>query len=188
MTQTRAPAPEPLRLVQEFLNTNDIEGGQDEFETPAMLAAWLHGQGLVPPGTPVDRETHERTLAVREALRDLIEARDAGDDAPVAGAVLSEAAALAGLSPTFTSGGVTLSSEREDAMGAIGRILGRIPLAADGSWSRLKVCRSGTCRWAFYDGSRNRSGHWCTMALCGNRTKARAYRRRSAPASIGADA
>jgi predicted RNA-binding Zn ribbon-like protein len=46
----------------------------------------------------------------------------------------------------------------------------------DGSWSRLKACRQ--CGWAFYDYSRNRSGSWCSMQLCGNRTKTRAYRRR----------
>ena len=34
------------------------------------------------------------------------------------------------------------------------------------------------CRWAFYDYSRNRSASWCSMQLCGNRTKTRAYRRR----------
>ena len=49
---------------------------------------------------------------------------------------------------------------------------------ADGSWSRMKSCRNDTCRWLFYDQSRNRSGTWCTMAICGSRMKARAYRAR----------
>jgi len=46
----------------------------------------------------------------------------------------------------------------------------------DGSWGRLKACRN--CRWSFYDRSPNRSGTWCSMQLCGNRKKTRAYRRR----------
>ena len=46
----------------------------------------------------------------------------------------------------------------------------------DGSWERLKACRN--CRWAFFDESKNRSAHWCSMQLCGNRLKTRAYRRR----------
>ena len=52
----------------------------------------------------------------------------------------------------------------------------------DGSWLRLKVCRN--CEWSFYDNSKNRSGSWCSMQLCGNRLKTRAYRtrRRSSPA------
>ncbi|MGH2778535.1 MAG: CGNR zinc finger domain-containing protein, partial [Actinomycetota bacterium] len=31
---------------------------------------------------------------------------------------------------------------------------------------------------AFYDHSKNRSGKWCTMRVCGNRAKTRAYRER----------
>ena len=46
----------------------------------------------------------------------------------------------------------------------------------DGTWSRLKACRN--CHWSFYDNSPNRSATWCSMQLCGNRTKTRAYRRR----------
>jgi predicted RNA-binding Zn ribbon-like protein len=45
-----------------------------------------------------------------------------------------------------------------------------------GEWSRLKACRS--CEYAFDDRSRNRSAAWCAMAICGNRTKNRAYYRR----------
>jgi predicted RNA-binding Zn ribbon-like protein len=64
---------------------------------------------------------------------------------------------------------------------ALGRLLA-IAFGAmlDGSWPRLKVCRQ--CRWAFYDYSRNRSGSWCSMTLCGNRAKTRSYRRRKAGA------
>jgi predicted RNA-binding Zn ribbon-like protein len=46
----------------------------------------------------------------------------------------------------------------------------------DGTWERLKACRN--CRWSFYDYSPNRSGTWCSMQLCGNRRKTRAYRKR----------
>jgi len=52
---------------------------------------------------------------------------------------------------------------------------------ADGTWSRLKACRRDVCRWLFYDRSRNRSAVWCRMAVCGNRTKTKAYRARKAP-------
>ncbi|MGZ6979737.1 MAG: CGNR zinc finger domain-containing protein, partial [Acidimicrobiia bacterium] len=41
-----------------------------------------------------------------------------------------------------------------------------------------KACRHDECQWAFYDRSRNRSGQWCVMAVCGNRNKARSYRER----------
>jgi predicted RNA-binding Zn ribbon-like protein len=48
----------------------------------------------------------------------------------------------------------------------------------DGSWARLKACAGPECEWAFYDRSRNRSGLWCDMAVCGSRHKVRAYRSR----------
>ena len=48
----------------------------------------------------------------------------------------------------------------------------------DGTWERLKACPADDCQWAFYDESKNRSGTWCDMAVCGNRAKVRAYRER----------
>ncbi|HEX6654657.1 MAG TPA: CGNR zinc finger domain-containing protein, partial [Candidatus Limnocylindria bacterium] len=35
----------------------------------------------------------------------------------------------------------------------------------------------------FFDRSRNRSGTWCTMAVCGSRMKSRSYRSRRRAAS-----
>jgi predicted RNA-binding Zn ribbon-like protein len=62
---------------------------------------------------------------------------------------------------------------------AVGRVLGAVfGSMADGTWIHLKACRSDTCQWGFYDRSRNQSRNWCDMAVCGNRAKARAYRRR----------
>lgn len=60
----------------------------------------------------------------------------------------------------------------------MGRILAIVVLsAAEGTWRRLKACRNEGCLWAFYDHSKNRSGSWCTMDVCGSRAKMRAYRR-----------
>jgi predicted RNA-binding Zn ribbon-like protein len=47
---------------------------------------------------------------------------------------------------------------------------------------RVKICPADDCRWAFYDASRNRSRQWCSVEVCGNRAKARAHGRLSAPA------
>jgi predicted RNA-binding Zn ribbon-like protein len=60
--------------------------------------------------------------------------------------------------------------------GAIGVLLAIVARSlADGSWSRLKICHGHHCGWAFYDHSRNRSGRWCSMSVCGGREKARAH-------------
>jgi predicted RNA-binding Zn ribbon-like protein len=50
----------------------------------------------------------------------------------------------------------------------------------DGTFARLKACPHARCGWAFYDTSRNRSAQWCSMRICGNRTKGEAFRRRRA--------
>jgi predicted RNA-binding Zn ribbon-like protein len=49
----------------------------------------------------------------------------------------------------------------------------------DDDWERLKLCGSRTCRWAFFDRSRNHSSRWCRMASCGNRQKAKRFRERA---------
>ena len=48
------------------------------------------------------------------------------------------------------------------------------------SCERVKICPADDCLWAFYDESRNGSRQWCSMAVCGNRAKARAHRARQA--------
>ncbi len=63
--------------------------------------------------------------------------------------------------------------------GAIGLLLAiTARTMLDGSWSRLKVCPGDHCGWAFYDHSRNQTGRWCSMSVCGGRAKARAHYRR----------
>jgi len=104
-------APEPLRLVQRFVNTIDLSHDTE------WLAAFFADEGVAEP------------------------------------------AGLDGL-------------------------LGRVAVVCletmrDGTWARLKCCRNRDCRWAFYDYSKNRSATWCSMQICGNRTKTRAYRRRT---------
>ena len=43
----------------------------------------------------------------------------------------------------------------------------------------MKACERDSCRWVFYDRSKNRSGSWCDPADCGTRERSRrAYRRR----------
>jgi predicted RNA-binding Zn ribbon-like protein len=79
------------------------------------------------------------------------------------------------------SGVATLEPAAAGVDGALGRLLAIVAAAqADGSWERLKACPWDTCRWAFYDHSKNRSGRWCSMEVCGNRAKVAAYRKRAA--------
>jgi predicted RNA-binding Zn ribbon-like protein len=49
---------------------------------------------------------------------------------------------------------------------------------AAGERQRLKLCANPGCGFAFLDTSTNRTRRWCYMQYCGNRLKARAFRRR----------
>ncbi len=44
--------------------------------------------------------------------------------------------------------------------------------------SRLRTCANPNCRWIFLDTTRNGTRRWCTMAVCGNRSKVQRYRER----------
>jgi predicted RNA-binding Zn ribbon-like protein len=95
---------------------------------------------------------------------------------------LSQAAERARFAVRFDpEGSVRLEPGAGGIDGALGRLVAIVAAAmVDGTWSRLKACQADRCGWAFYDHARNRSRRWCSMAVCGNRTKARSYRRRHA--------
>lgn len=185
----RSPAPGGLELVRSFLNTSDIEAGVDVFATPAGIEAWLQARELSVAHGEVTEDDRRRLVAFREALRELITCRERGDthDAPLGS--LHRAARSSPLIVVFdTDGHAALRTIGSGATGLIGTILGEISVAAvAGTWTRLKICRNDACRWAYYDASRNRSGAWCSMAVCGNRAKGRALRARrrtSAPTDV----
>lgn len=175
----RLPAPEPLRLVQAFVNTVDIEADDEQLTTPAALRRWLAGEGLAGRSVQVDESALRRALVVREAIRDRLVADHGSRPDVAATATLDRAARTARIRLRFADGGWRLMPEAAGVDGALGRILAVAAQAmADGSWSRLKACRMANCRWVFYDASKNRSGTWCSMAICGNRQKGRRFRSR----------
>ncbi len=182
----REPAPsEALHRLQAFVNTNDIEGDEDELGTPGLLRDWLIAGGALPASGRVTAGEHARTIAVREGLRAL---GRANNDEPLDHGLVRAMNEAAGRLP-LVAGVSDPSSWRLEPTdsgvdGFLEGILATLLAAmANGSWSRVKACRNDTCRWLFFDKSRNRSGTWCTMAICGSRMKARAYRarRRSIP-------
>lgn len=166
--------------MQDFLNTVDIESEADLVETPGALTEWLRGRGLLGPGATVSQTEHRRVLVLRERLRDALEAATHGASSDDAYARLDEIAADVPLRVRFGADTRLEPAERRAAP-AIGPIIAIVYDAlGDEAVERLKVCRNDGCRWAFYDTSRNRSGVWCSMAICGNRQKGRVYRSRHA--------
>ncbi|MEU5994114.1 CGNR zinc finger domain-containing protein [Spirillospora sp. NPDC047418] len=191
---TTGTAPMPLRVIEEFVNTRRRDG--DEIATPDQLATWLHARGLMPAGTVVNAEQRDRGERIREGLRALIAENNAQ---PVSSprpdglnpAARAELADLTREFPLMLD--VTVSPPRLVARtrapvdAALASLLAVVAEAvADGTWTRLKACREPSCRWAYYDHSRNRRRTWCSMDICGNRAKARAsHHRKSAAPSTG---
>ena len=181
------PAPSPkaapgaLDLIRGFVNTNDRSDGRDRFDSPRGLSDWLVEQGVPGADATLGEADVRRMVAVREALRELLLANNEGS-LPDAGAVevLTAAGRRARVTTVFAAdGSARLVGTGRGIDAAIGHLLAIVVAAMEnGTWPRLKACRNDTCRWAFYDHSKNRSGAWCTMSVCGSQVKARTYRRR----------
>lgn len=185
-------APEPLIAVQALADSSAFEANSvvfdDEEEKLSDVAAardWLVGLGLASNGIEISEADLEELLELRRCIRALIEANTGarGEDANAA------LAAIAARHPVPVSvsgdGRVGLDLDPAESVDAlIAQMIGIVLRAQiDGTWERLKICAADTCRWAFYDASKNRGGHWCSMQLCGNREKNRSYRRRQATGS-----
>jgi predicted RNA-binding Zn ribbon-like protein len=176
----RAPAPGALRLVQQFVNTNDLEGGPDVLPDAPALRTWFAEAGL--GDVAVTDADHTRAIELREAIRGLVSAHAGLDHDAAAGEIVNEAGRRAGLVPVLEDPATRFVPTAGGVDGALGHVVAAIHASvAEGTWDRLKACERDVCRWAFYDHSKNRSGHWCSMAVCGQREKnRRAYRRRRA--------
>jgi predicted RNA-binding Zn ribbon-like protein len=173
----RKPAPELLRLVQRFVNSNDREGDRDSFESPAAGLRWLRQAGL--PVGRLNAQDLERVLKLREALRALLLANNGLPLDQAALATLNAETVRTGPALRFSATRPQLEPRGTGLDRALSRIITAVFTAMlDGSWPRLKACRRRNCQWAFYDHSKNRSGTWCTMDLCGNRVKTSTYWRR----------
>lgn len=181
----RQSAPGELERLREFVNTADLEQQTDALSNPQSLRSWLVGQGLVPKDTRVTSADVTRAAQLREALRALLLAHNGLELAPDAAPTLDAAACRAKLRLRFDQAGTArLEPEATGVAGALGQLLAIVHGSiADGSWRRLKACRDESCEWAFYDHTKNHSGAWCTMEVCGNRAKARTYRARQAAVS-----
>ncbi len=179
---SREPAPGDLATLQRFVNTLDFEDGVELLETPADLRRWLAHHDLAAASTRIGEAGFRRAIEVREAFRAVLHANNGAPLDPGAIATLDAAARAAELTVRWDEHGhAELGPARAGLEGAFGKLLAIAYRArVEGTWERLKACPEHTCGWAFYDHSRNRSSTWCSMAVCGNRAKARAFRERRA--------
>lgn len=184
VSSATAKIPHQLELVIDYVNTLDPDEHTDAFDSPEALGRWLVGRGLLNGEHPPLRESDRRAaVRLREALLAMMLSNNGVASDPHAPSVLEEVARKGDVGVQFKrDGSAPLTPKAAGLAGALASVV--VPVAEatrDGTWQRVKACRAGDCQWAFYDRSRNRSGVWCEMAVCGNRAKVRAHRRRAAP-------
>jgi len=166
--------PAHVRLIVAAANSYDAEDQTDAWETPALFARWLreHAEpGRFSSSAKVTDDEHVAAVRLRDGLRTALLERRAPD--------FGELARPFALRVGFDDGEPRLLPESDKLAGEVGRVLAAVARSAfDGTWERIKICPADDCRVAFFDQSRNRSRSWCSMEVCGNRTKTRTYRAR----------
>ena len=174
-------APGELALVHAFLNTWDMAGPRERFDSPERVQSWFAKRSLIGPSAVLTKSDFEVVLKLRNALRTVLAA--ASHEQPVDRKSvwdLNHAAEAFPLIVNFDQQGMPeLLPTGSGVTAALGRILAIIATSAfDGTWHRLKICRNPDCQRTFFDGSKNKSAVWCTTQGCGNKLNARAYRAR----------
>jgi predicted RNA-binding Zn ribbon-like protein len=171
MTET---TPDEGFLLAVLNSTPVIDGvPTDDLADPARARTWLAGAG----GLGTEAELRH-VLEVRQALQAVVRGQQSPD---VLAPVLQNVTSV----PTMTDGQVTwtlsVPPERELAVRAV---LAWDALASR-SPGRLRPCANDECRLFLIDRSKANAARWCSMAVCGNRMKARRHYQRARNTQAG---
>jgi predicted RNA-binding Zn ribbon-like protein len=164
-----AAGPGDEALLLDLLNTTPVIDGvpHDELDDPPTARAWL--------------SSHDIVLANGQ-LRELIDVRTAlqavvrGDRTPQALQPFLKGVAL---SPTVTDGGIAWTMSTRETSQAAARVVLAWDALRISSPGRLRPCANSECQMFLIDRSKPNTARWCSMAICGNRMKARRYYQRT---------
>ena len=197
------PAPGALGLVQDLLNTAQAGHEPDLLADVASARAWLReataewsaATGRPGPEVVLDAGDLQELRVFRDDLREVTgrtglheetgrtglhevtgRADGAAPGAGPAAPVLHTGAAVLELG---SDGSVRLRPEQTGQQELLALVLAALYEGQHaGTSHRLKNCRNSRCRVAFYDRSRNASGVWHSVRVCGNAINLRAHRER----------
>jgi predicted RNA-binding Zn ribbon-like protein len=155
-------------FLLDLLNTTPVVDGvvRDTLADAAAARRWMRERDVAPT-----KAEATALLEIRPVLQDVVR----GDAEATA---LETFLAGVCLRPVVTSDGIDWRIDTGDApSGAIRAALAwdRLRLASPG---RLRPCANAECRLFLIDRSKPNTGRWCSMAICGNRMKARRHYRR----------
>lgn len=169
--------PDALWLVESYLNSIDVESGEDELDSLDRFRRWLGDHRRSAAAATATEADLSLARELRHQLREVLHAH--GDGRAGGSERLDRLAAGIPLRARPVGDEWVLAPVAGGVPGLLGEVLAAIVLAdRDGTWHRLKLCREETCAVVFYDRSKNASRCWCSMQVCGNRNKTRAYRGR----------
>ena len=188
------PAPGALGLVQDLLNTAQAGHEPDLLADVASARAWLReataewsaATGRPGPEVVLDAGDLQELRVFRDGLREVTgrtgphqvtgRADGAAPGAGPAAPVLHTGAAVLELG---SDGSVRLRPEQTGQQELLALVLAALYEGQHaGTSHRLKNCRNSRCRVAFYARSRNASGVWHSVRVCGNAINLRAHRER----------
>jgi predicted RNA-binding Zn ribbon-like protein len=152
-------APGPLRLIQSFANTRGAEPAPDLLGTRQEAVGWLREAELLPAEAGLTGSEHAALLRLRDAVRDVLAAREDADAAARLTKGLADGRMVLTAGPAGT---VQLASA---ARAAYPSVVAAIAIAiagsaASGTWPRLKSCPD--CGRAYYDGSASADAGGCS--------------------------
>jgi predicted RNA-binding Zn ribbon-like protein len=168
-TDLRALPDEPLAL--DLTNTEFLPDGTlvDLLATAESTRAWLTAAGLDRAASGNPGPTRATLRQARTAIRDALSGRGTARLNQVLGHGRVRLSVSADLVPLRT-----LDADDpawQPAVMAAANLLDLLEQAPD----RVKHCENPACMLWFFDTTRNGTRRWCSMAVCGNRMKARRH-------------
>ena len=173
------------RLCLDFAQTGDMGWGMqyERLTGPSELGRWLRLCPLHVDVASITRADVEQAIGLRKAIWATAQALLAGDLPGVADVRrLNVEARRPGLVRALAAGGTSMHWYRPNVAAAIATIAqDAVVLFGDSEQrARLRRCENSSCRVVFFDDSRPGARRWCFPNRCGDRVRAREYRRRHA--------
>ena len=171
------------RLCLDFAQTGDMGWGTryERLTKPAELGRWFMLCPLQVALTSVAEADLRQALGLRTAIWRVSQALLAGDKPRVADIRrLNIDARRPSLVRALSPDGASMRWYRPNVAAALAAIAQDAVLLFGDSQqrARLRRCENSGCRAVFFDDSRPGARRWCAANRCGDRMRAREYRRR----------
>ena len=179
----------------DFINTKPVIDGQPEelLGTFSDLVAWFRQAQLLPQeeshkkldrqwaGEAKAQQILEEARGFRGTLLEMVERIAAGRPVPERAVEAINELLRYGLGhpqlvrrkDKFSRDFVMKSEDGRQFLGLLAEAAGDLLCKCDSSL--IKKCQNPACVLFFYDTTKNHARHWCSMSLCGNRSKVAAH-------------